>query len=138
MPVTPARPRLISSIPQLFVADIGASCEYFSAVLGFETVFTYGEPPFYAQVRRDVARVNLKAMDVAVFVEGIRERESLLSADFGLATAAEIEQLYADMTAAGAAFHEPLRSEPWGARTFIVRDRDGNLLLFAAPGRTPA
>ena len=134
MPVTPARPRLISSIPQLFVADIGASCDFFAGVLGFETVFTYGEPPFYAQVRRDAARVNLKAMDVPVFVAGLRERESLLSADFGLASVTEIEHLYADVTAAGAALHQPLRTEPWGARTFIVRDRDGNLLLFAAPG----
>ena len=126
------RPYLISSIPQLFVVDIAASCAYFVRVLGFEVVFTYGEPPFYAQVKRDAARVNLKAMDVPVFVGDIRERESLLSADFGLATAAEIEQLYAEVTAAGAVFHQVLRREPWDALTFIVRDLDGNLLLFAA------
>ena len=126
------RPYLISSIPQLFVVDIAASCAYFVRVLGFEVVFTYGEPPFYAQVKRDAARVNLKAMDVPVFVGDIRERESLLSADFGLATAAEIEQLYAEVTAAGAVFHQVLRVEPWDALTFIVRDLDGNLLLFAA------
>jgi NAD(P)-dependent dehydrogenase (short-subunit alcohol dehydrogenase family) len=33
--------------------------------------------------------------------------------------------------AAGVEFVQPLRSEPWGARTFVVRDPDGNLLLFA-------
>jgi hypothetical protein len=27
----------------------------------------------------------------------------------------------------------PLKREPWGAHTFIVRDPDGNLLLFAGP-----
>jgi hypothetical protein len=26
-----------------------------------------------------------------------------------------------------------MKQEPWGARTFIVRDPDGNLLLFAGP-----
>jgi hypothetical protein len=26
-----------------------------------------------------------------------------------------------------------LKREPWNARTFIVRDPDGNLLLFAGP-----
>jgi hypothetical protein len=26
-----------------------------------------------------------------------------------------------------------LRKEPWGAETFIVKDPDGNLLLFAGP-----
>ena len=131
--MTQARPRLVSSIPQLFVADIDAACAWFSRVLGFGTVFKYGTPPFYAQVQRDAARANLKAMDVPVFVDGIRERESLLSADFGLGTAAEIDRLYVDVQAAGADFHQPLRLEPWGAKTFIVRDPDGNLLLFAAP-----
>jgi len=28
-------------------------------------------------------------------------------------------------------FHQVLKTEPWGARTFIVRDLDGNLILFA-------
>jgi uncharacterized glyoxalase superfamily protein PhnB len=127
------RPRLISAIPQLFVADIFKSCAYFERVLGFSIVFVYGTPPFYAQVRRDEARVNLKAMDVPVFADNIRERESLLSADFGLATAAEVDQLYVNVIAAGADFHQHLRIETWGAKTFIVRDSDGNLLLFAAP-----
>jgi hypothetical protein len=32
-------------------------------------------------------------------------------------------------------FHQTLKSEPWGARTFIVRDPDGNLILFSGGGR---
>ncbi|OCP36555.1 hypothetical protein BC360_04025 [Ensifer sp. LC163] len=28
---------------------------------------------------------------------------------------------------------DPLRTEPWGARNFIVLDPDGNLILFAGP-----
>ncbi|WP_407045994.1 VOC family protein [Mesorhizobium abyssinicae] len=31
----------------------------------------------------------------------------------------------------GARFHQTLRTEPWGARTFIVSDPDGNLICFA-------
>jgi hypothetical protein len=30
-------------------------------------------------------------------------------------------------------FHQTLKQRPWGARNFIVRDPDGNLLLFASP-----
>jgi hypothetical protein len=30
-------------------------------------------------------------------------------------------------------FAQPLQREPWGAKTFIVKDPDGNLLLFAGP-----
>jgi hypothetical protein len=42
--------------------------------------------------------------------------------------------LYLEYQAAGVAFHQTLRTEPWGARTFIVRDPDGNLILFAGRG----
>jgi uncharacterized glyoxalase superfamily protein PhnB len=58
----------------------------------------------------------------------------LLSADMGLDTHAEIKALFLEFQAAGVAFFQPLRKEPWGAHTFIVKDPDGNLLLFAGPG----
>jgi len=32
-------------------------------------------------------------------------------------------------------FHQELKTEPWGARTFIVKDPDGNLILFAGPAQ---
>jgi uncharacterized glyoxalase superfamily protein PhnB len=38
------------------------------------------------------------------------------------------------LQAAGVRFHQTLRTEPWGARTFIVRDPEGNLILFAGRG----
>jgi uncharacterized glyoxalase superfamily protein PhnB len=72
-------------------------------------------------------------MDRQVIDPELRDREQLLSADMGLDTAEEIEQLYLEFRTAGADFFQPLRKEPWGAQTFIVRDPDGNLLLFAGP-----
>jgi catechol 2,3-dioxygenase-like lactoylglutathione lyase family enzyme len=48
--------------PQLFVADIKSSCDFFTGKLGFAIAFTYGEPPFYAQVRRDAALINLRCV----------------------------------------------------------------------------
>jgi hypothetical protein len=50
-----ARAVIASVAAQLFVADIKASCDFFTQKLGFSVVFAYGEPPFYAQVRRDRA-----------------------------------------------------------------------------------
>jgi len=43
----------------------------------------------------------------------------------------DVKQLFLEFQAAGVPFHQTLRKEPWGATTFIVRDPDGNLLLFA-------
>ena len=42
-----------------------------------------------------------------------------------------IKALFLEYQAALAPFHQTLRTEPWGARTFIVRDPDGNLICFA-------
>lgn len=131
--VDATRPALSAIEAQLFVSDIKASCDYFTSKLGFAIGFIYGEPPFYAQVRRDHALINLRMVCEPVFVGDIREREQLLAASMTVDGAAEIRQLFLDYQAAGVDFFQPLKQEPWGARTFIVRDPDGNLMLFAGP-----
>jgi uncharacterized glyoxalase superfamily protein PhnB len=68
-----------------------------------------------------------------VFVGDVRKREHLLSASVTVATANEIKQLFLSYQAAGVFFHQTLRKEPWGARTFVVSDPDENLILFAGP-----
>jgi uncharacterized glyoxalase superfamily protein PhnB len=130
---TVSRPVLSAVEAQLFVADIKASCDFFVEKLGFTVAFTYGEPPFYAQVTRDAVRLNLRLVCEPVFVGDIREREQLLAASMTVDSAAEIKQLFLQYQEAGVDFFQPLKQEPWGARTFIVRDPDGNLLLFAGP-----
>jgi uncharacterized glyoxalase superfamily protein PhnB len=124
---------LIAAEPQLFVADIKASCDFFIQKLGFAVAFVYGDPPFYGQVKRDAAALNLRCVDRPVVDPVLREREHLLSAALTVATSAEIEQLYAEFQAAGVAFHQPLERQDWGAKNFVISDPDGNLLLFAGP-----
>ena len=128
-----ATPVLNAAEPELFVTDFQAACAFFTEKLGFEIVFTYGEPPFYGQVRRDKALLNLRLICEPVFVGDVREREELLAAGITVNSAAEIRALFAEYQAAGVDFFRTLKQEPWGARTFIVRDPDGNLLLFAGP-----
>jgi len=119
--------------PQLFVADIRASCDFFTGKLGFGIAFSYGEPPFYAQVKRDGARINLRCVEQPAIDAGLRDREQLLSAALTVATTEEIKALFLEFQASGVTFFQTLRREPWGAKNFIVKDPDGNLLLFAGP-----
>jgi catechol 2,3-dioxygenase-like lactoylglutathione lyase family enzyme len=130
---TTKRPVITAVAAELFVSDIQKSCDFFTQKLGFTIVFTYGEPPFYGQVKRDAARLNLKHMDRPVIDPELRDREQLLSADMAVDTTEEIKQLYLEFQAAGVEFQETLVRQPWGAKTFIVKDPDGNLLLFAGP-----
>jgi hypothetical protein len=84
------------------------------------------------------ARLALRLVFEPVFVGEVRKREHLLSASITVATANEIKQLFLSYQAAGVSFHQALKKEPWGARSFIVADPDENLILFAGPaaGRT--
>jgi uncharacterized glyoxalase superfamily protein PhnB len=132
-PATIPQPAIASVEAVLYVADIVASCAFFTETLGFSVVFTYGEPPFYGQVKRDAARLNLRRVCEPVFVDNIREREKLLAASMTLNSSREIKRLFLQYQQAGVDFFQPLKQEPWGARTFILRDLDGNLLLFAGP-----
>jgi catechol 2,3-dioxygenase-like lactoylglutathione lyase family enzyme len=128
---SPATSTLVAAEPQLYVRDIVAACDFYSRMLGFSVAFTYGEPPFYGQVFRDGVRLNLRQTDDPVVDPARRDAEQLLSASITLEDATP---LFLEYQQAGVAFAQPLRSEAWGARTFIVRDPDGNLLLFAGRG----
>lgn len=128
-----ARPILNSIAAHLFVRDIRTSCDFFTGRLGFTVDFVYGDPPFYGQVSRDNARIALRQMDEPVFAGDIREREDLVLASITVASGEEIQHLFLSYVAAGVHFHQALKEEAWGAKTFIVRDPDGNLILFAGP-----
>ena len=130
---TTMRPVITAVAAELFVSDIQRTCDFFTGKLGFTVVYVYGEPPFYGQVKRDAARLNLKCMDRPVIDPELRDREQLLSADMCVDTADEIKQLYLEFQAAGVEFQQTLMRQPWGAKNFVVKDPDGNLLLFAGP-----
>ena len=112
---------LVAVEPQLYVRDIVAASAFYSSKLGFSVAFTYGEPPFYAQVVRDGVRLNLRQVDSPVIDPARRDSEQLLAASITLEDA---KPLFLEYQQAGVEFAQPLRSEPWGARTFIVRDAD--------------
>jgi len=130
-----SKPILTSVAAHLYVRDVSASIDFYTKKLGFATDFVYGEPLFYAQVSRDEAHLALRSMDEPVFAEDVRVRESLLSASITLASVDGIERLFHDFQQSGASFAQTLKVEPWQARTFIVRDPDGNLILFAGPAK---
>ncbi len=124
---------IVSAEPQLFVTDLKRACEFFCKKLGFSLVFSYGDPPYYAQVGRDAARLNLRCVKRPVIESAVRGREELLSVSMTVATADEIKLLFLELQSAGVEFHQTLKKQTWSAKNFVVKDPDGNLLLFAGP-----
>ena len=127
----PSQPILLNE-PTLFVTDFARSLDFFNGLLGFKTAFTYGDPPFYGQVVRDAALLNLRFVHQPV-IDRSREAD-LMSASIWVSNAS---QLFQEFQIRAVPFHQSLRREAWhgeGQGGFIVRDPDGNLIGFA--GRT--
>ena len=126
------RPVLLTVEPQIFVTDMPRAIAFFVEKLGFGVGFTYGEPPFYAQVARDAAMLNLRHVDRPVTDRSTEH--ALLSVAI---TVSDAGRLFVEFQDRGVPFRETLTRKPWhaeGQGSFIVEDPDGNLLLFAGPG----
>ena len=122
--------RVVSAQPQVFVRDIDRAVAHYRDVLGFDVLFTYGSPPFYAGLQRGGAGLNLRHTDTSPWRDPPEEDELLAAA----ITTTDAKAIYLELKAAGADIAVPLETPAWGGRHFIVRDLDGNLLHFASPG----
>jgi hypothetical protein len=121
------KPALRSDEPQLFVTDIRVAAGYFVRKLGIRIVFLYGDAPFYGEVARDGAGLNLRHVDAPSVNPALVAREDFPAASIN---ASDVAALYREFEASGATFHQPLRQEPWRATTFIIKDPDGNRILY--------
>ena len=118
-----------TAIPVVFVSDVPTSAAFFRDKLGFIIDFLHGDPPFYASVSRDAARLHLRFVHEPVISIDAREREGALLSAF--LEVDNIKGLFGEYEAARVTFAQPLRKEPWGASGFTVLDPDGNSIYFA-------
>jgi catechol 2,3-dioxygenase-like lactoylglutathione lyase family enzyme len=114
----------------LFVTDFDRALAFYRDSLGFDVAYTYGDPAFWGEISRDGALLNLRHVDVSPWVGGVRDDEQLLSA-YVLTT--DAKTLFVEYEAGGIDFHTRLERKPWDMNEFVVRDPDGNLILFASP-----
>ena len=118
---------LKQAIPNIFVKDFAVALAYYTGPLGFHSLFVYGDVPFYAHVARDEAILALR--HVAKPVIDHSAGEDLLSA---FVEVSDVNALHASLQASGANIRQAPRGEPWGMRSLIVSDLDGNLICFAS------
>ena len=106
------------------VSNLERSLAYYRDTLGFRVVFTYGEPQTYAGVALDGLSLHLQAASTTWRSPGHGAAYVFTS---------DVDQLYAQLLAAGARVVKPPETYAYGMRDFDVKDRDGNLLTFGAP-----
>lgn len=113
-------PVLEGVVPILSVMDLPASLDYYTAVLGFEIAWAWGEPPYLASVFRDEVELNLSRVEPTAAVTMSRVYFQVL----------DVDAYYQQVTAAGAKVDVALDDRPYGMKDFRIVDPSGNELSF--------
>ena len=115
--------RLGRAAPTLPVEDVERAARFYAASLGFELTFETGAPISYAVLKKDDAEVHLsRCSDPSPRAQSVMH---LLVSDADAALARCLE--------AGALIVEAIRDAPWGIRTFVFEDLDGNRVDIGQP-----
>jgi uncharacterized glyoxalase superfamily protein PhnB len=120
--------RITSQAAVLLVRDVPASITYWTEKVGFEATGTWGEPPEFAILRRNDARVMIgKANADHVIVPHHAARTGLWNAYFWVDDA---RQMFAELSARGAMIEYDLEQKDYGVLEFGIRDLDGQDIGF--------
>jgi len=114
----PAAIRLGRLAPCVPVSDIGRAVQFYESVFGLEKTFENGDPVGFVIMKQGGAELHLTLVKEHV---GKTQNVAHLMVDEG------VDELYRRCEAAeGARIIKRLRDAPWGLRTFVVADPDGN------------
>ena len=118
-------PVLKKMSPQLLVAHIEHSIEFYTKELGFSLEFRYED--FYAGIVRDGHSIHLKC--------GIpRGNDGKNKEDLEITFSVDgSERLYEEVLSKSIKIVQPLRDMPYG-REFYIADPDGNHISFLEEG----
>jgi uncharacterized glyoxalase superfamily protein PhnB len=121
-------PRITGQAAVLLVRDVSASIAYWKDKLGFGNPSTWGEPPEFAILNRDHARIMLgKANADHTIVPFWQARSGLCNAYFWVNDA---KAMFAEMKERGALIEFELELQEYGVLEFGVRDLDGQAISF--------
>jgi len=110
--------------PQLLVADIDRSIEFYRKQLGFEVGFRYQD--FYAGIVKDGFSVHLKSGHPS-YQERENKREN---GDLDIVFSVQnVEDLYKEYLGKAVEILQPLCDTPYGKEFYII-DPDGYILAF--------
>lgn len=111
--------------PGIPVSDIARAVRFYTDVFGMHKTFENGDPVQFAIMKGGAAELHL----TLVSQHGGREHNVA-----HLLVESGVDELYRRCQAAGGAtIVKPLRDAPWGLRTFVVADPDGNRIDIGQP-----
>lgn len=108
----------------LQVRDINESLAFYVDTLEFTREFAYGEPPFYAGVKKN---------DVIFHLCASKENDARRGMGSVYVFCDEVDGYHQRIKAGGAVVTSALNTHPYGMRDFQIKDLDGNLICFGCP-----
>jgi ribosomal protein S18 acetylase RimI-like enzyme len=120
---------MISSTPIFAASDIEATITYYKDVLGFESSWTWGEPPTFGSV--SLGGVTIMFNLLPELAAKVRGHQHWIKVD-------EVDEMYRLHRERGATVVSEIDNKPWGAREYIVEDLHGYHLRFAGAPSTEA
>lgn len=117
-------------MPVLAVWDVAATAAYYRDTLGFTVEFMVGDPPAYG----GVAFREWTATGASLRFRRSKALPPRHSIWLRIEVGPDIDALYGAYRERGVEVERELASMDWGEREFAVRDCNGYLLEFCAPG----
>jgi catechol 2,3-dioxygenase-like lactoylglutathione lyase family enzyme len=118
---------LKSVAPQLVVADVVATAEYYRNVLGFKILGYFAEPPIYSIVQRDGVEIHFGKAEAAG-----ASNSTVRAGSFDLYVwVTDIDAIFEELTASGAEIIEGPVKRVYESTEVVVRDCNGYVLVFA-------
>ncbi len=114
------------AIPILNVRNLPASLDYYTQKLGFQTKWTWGDPPTFACVTRDKIELFL--------CEGAQGHPGTWISLF----LDDVDQLHDEYTRSGAIIRMPPTNMPWQTRELHVADPDNHRFRMSSDATGPA
>lgn len=112
---------MISSTAIFASSDILATLEYYKEVLGFDSSWTYGDPPVFGSASKGEANIMFSLNPELAAI--IRGHQHWLKVD-------DIDDMYHFHRSKGAEIVSEIEDKPWGFREYVVEDLNGYHLRF--------
>jgi lactoylglutathione lyase len=126
-------------MPMLSVADMAAALRFYRDTLGGQQIYQFPEAgePVFLTLRFGDTELGIGLLTDAP-MHGRPQRPATGHRVELCINVANADEAVAALDAIGAKTVTPPVDLPWGERSAYVEDPDGNLVMLAAPGKSPA
>jgi uncharacterized glyoxalase superfamily protein PhnB len=112
---------LVEAAPVLSVDDAVETAEYYRDRLGFEIEFTWGNPPYYAIVKRG---------GVAIHFSEREDTSKKITPSMVYVFVEDVDEMYDELKQEGLEMFSPPENQDYGMREFELCDMNGHFLVF--------